>query len=124
MRVITMIVAAFAATTSTLASPAIAATKKQQPVVRTARGTVVQPTRTIIHNPNGTTTVIEVPRRSYLYVGTEMSPGESHAMDYAFPPAGDPGRPYWYYGWDVRGAGSFPIPQPLYIPGLNSSPEY
>jgi len=42
-------------------------------------------------------------------------------MDYAFPPTGDPGRPYWYYGPDVRGEGSFPIPPPLYIPGLNST---
>src|SRR5271170_5911303 len=45
-------------------------TKKKPPVVlRSASGTVIQPTRTIIHNPDGTTTVIVVPRRSYLDVG-------------------------------------------------------
>jgi len=123
MRIITLIVAAIAVTSAST-GPARAATKKQSVVVRSTRGTVIQPTRTIIHNPNGTTTVIEVPRRSYLYVGTETSPGDSHDMDYAFPPGGDPGRPYWFYGPDVRGEGSFPIPPPLYIPGLNSSPQY
>ncbi len=44
--------------------------KKPAPVeLRSASGTVIQPTRTIIHNPDGTTTIIVVPRRSYLDVG-------------------------------------------------------
>jgi hypothetical protein len=123
MRIVVLVIAAVAAI-SALAGAAGAATKKRPLVLRSASGTVIQPTRTIVHNPNGTTTVITVPRRSYLDVGTEMSPGETRSMDYAFPPAGDPGRPYWFYGPDVRGAGSFPIPPPLYIPGLNSSPQY
>ncbi len=118
MRIVTMIVAAIAVMSVCVGS-AGAATKKQAPVVRSAHGRVIQPTRTIIHNPNGTTTVIEVPRRSYLDVGTEISPGDSSHFDYAFPPDGDPGRPYWFYGPDVRGAGSFPIPPAFYIPGYN-----
>ncbi len=73
--------------------------------MRSVRGTVIQPTRTIIHNPNGTTTVIEVPRRSYLDVGTEVSIGDGSYHDYVLPPDGDPGRPYWFMGPDVRGAG-------------------
>jgi hypothetical protein len=107
---------------SALAGPAAAAAKKQQPdVPRSAAGTVIQPTRTIIHHEDGSTTVIVVPRRSYLDTGTEVSVGDRKFLDYAFPPTGDPGRPYWYYGPDVRGEGSFPIPPPLYIPGLNST---
>ena len=58
---------------------------------------VIQPTRTIIHNPNGTTTVI-VQRRSYLDPGTEVPVGYGSHFDYAFPPGGDPGRPHWFYG--------------------------
>lgn len=118
MRIVGVIVAAVAVI-SACAGPAGAATKKQPPVMRSARGTVIQPTRTIIHNPNGTTTGIEVPRRSYLDVGTEVSVGDTSYRDYAFPPDGDPGRPYWFYGPDVHGAGSFPIPPAFYIPGYN-----
>ena len=48
-------------------------TKKHQPVVlRSASGTVIQPTRTIIHNNDGSTTIIVVPRRSYLDPGTDV----------------------------------------------------
>jgi hypothetical protein len=47
---------------------------------------VIQPTRTIIHNPNGTTTVI-VQRRSYLDPGTEVPVGYGSHFDYAFPPS-------------------------------------
>jgi len=118
MRTVSAIVAAIAVIFA-CAGPAGAATKKQQQPARTAQGTVIQPTRTIIHHPNGTTTVIEVPRRSYLDVGTETSRGDGSYHDYAFPPDGDPGRPYWFYGPDVRGAGSFPIPPAFYIPGYN-----
>jgi hypothetical protein len=120
MRRVSVIVAAIAVIFAVAgAGPAGAATKKQQQPARTARGTVIQPTRTIIHYPNGTTTVIEVPRRSYLDVGNEVSPGDGSYQDYAFPPDGDPGRPYWFYGPDVRGAGSFPLPPAFYIPGYN-----
>jgi hypothetical protein len=99
-----------------------AATKKNQNqnvVVRSASGTVIQPTRTIIHNQDGSTTVITVPRRSYLDPGTEVPVGYGSHMDYAFPPNGDPGRPYWYFGPDLGGIGGTPLAQPYLIPGYN-----
>jgi hypothetical protein len=108
-----LVVAAFAGS-------AEAATRKDPPgVMRSASGTVIQPTRTIIHHLDGRTTIIVVPRRSYLDVGTNVPVGYGSHMDYAFPPDGDPGRPYWFYGPDVRGTGSFPIPPAFYIPGWN-----
>jgi hypothetical protein len=98
-------------------------TKKNQPMVlRSAAGTVIQPTRTILHNPDGTTTIIVVPRRSYLDLGTEVPVGYPRTMDYAFPPGGDPGRPYWYFGPDQAGIGGTPLAQPFFIPGF--SPGY
>jgi hypothetical protein len=103
-----------------VAGSAQAATKKNQSVViRSASGTVIQPTRTIIHNPDGSTTIITVPRRSYLDVGTEVPVGYGSHMDYAFPPSGDPGRPYWFMGPDVRGAGRSPLPGAFDVPGIN-----
>jgi hypothetical protein len=97
-------------------------TKKSQPVVlRSASGTVIQPTRTIIHNPNGTTTIIVVPRRSYLDVGTEVPVGYPGTNDYAFPPGGDPGRQYWYFGPDLAGVGGTPLAQPNLLPGFGAN---
>jgi hypothetical protein len=116
---------AVVATASAAAVCAFAQTpnKKTQPVVlRSAAGTVIQPTRTIIHDANGTTTIITVPRRSYLDVGTEVPPGYPRTRDYAFPPGGDPGRPYWYFGPDLAGVGGTPLAQPFLIPGF--SPGY
>jgi hypothetical protein len=105
-----------------LAGSALAAPKKPQPVVyRSAAGTVIQPTRTIIHHPDGTTTVITVPRRSYLDPGTEVPVGYGSHFDYAFPPGGDPGRPYWYYGPDLAGVGGLPLAQPFLLPGINQN---
>jgi len=92
--------------------------KPLPPVQRSAAGTVIQPTRTIIHNPNGTTTVIVVPRRSYLDPGTEVPVGYPGTKDYAFPPGGDPGRTYWYFGPDTAGVGGTPLAQPWLIPGF------
>lgn len=83
---------------------------RQPVVVRSAAGTVIQPTKTIIHNPNGSTTVIVVPRRSYLDTGTEVSVGDRGFQDYEFPPTGDPGRPNWFIGPDVQGKGRYPLP--------------
>ena len=106
---------------SVLASAAAAQTpnrKKQQVVERSAAGTVIQPTRTIIHNPDGSTTIITVPRRSYLDPGTEVPVGYPGTKDYAFPPGGDPGRPYWYFGPDTAGIGGTPLAQPWLIPGF------
>lgn len=85
-------------------------------------GTVVQPTRTIIHNPNGTTTIIVHPRRSYLDPGTEVSVGAGSDRDYMLPPGGDPGRPYWFYGPDSSSgpaSGGYMIGLPYYLPGIN-----
>jgi hypothetical protein len=107
-----------------LAGSADAQTRRE-PVERSAAGTVIQPTRTIIHNPNGTTTVIVVPRhRSYLDTGTEVSVGDRSFMDYMLPPGGDPGRPYWNAGPDFQGRGSFPLPGPFYIPGYNPNTPF
>ncbi len=119
MRVFGVVIAAIAVV-SVVAGSAHAATKKNQPgALRSASGTVIQPTRTIIHNPDGTTTVITVPRRSYLDPGTEVPIGYGSRMDYAFPPDGDPGRPYWYFGPDLGGVGGIPLAQPWLIPGYN-----
>lgn len=108
--------AAGAATTTTKKKHQPAA----EPVERTAAGTVIQPTRTIIHNPNGTTTVIVIPRhRSYLDTGTEVSPGDRGFMDYALPPAGDPGHQNWFYGPDQTGSAGYPLPRAFDIPGYN-----
>jgi hypothetical protein len=124
MRIGVAIVAALAVGVFVSGSAAAATKPKQALVERSAAGTVIQPTRTIIHHEDGTTTVIVVPRRSYLDTGTEVSVGDRKFTDYAFPPGGDPGRSNWYFGPDLQGKGSFPIPPPLYIPGLNSSPPY
>jgi hypothetical protein len=108
-----------------LASAAAAQTpnrKRQQVVERSAAGTVIQPTRTIIHNADGSTTIITVPRRSYLDPGTEVPVGYPGTQDYAFPPGGDPGHPYWYFGPDTAGIGGTPLAQPWLIPGF--SPGY
>ena len=89
--------------------------------------TVVQPTRTIIHNPNGTTTIIVHPRRSYLDPGTEVSVGAGSDRDYMLPPGGDPGRPCWYYGPDSTSgpaAGGYMIGLPYYLPGYNPNTPF
>jgi hypothetical protein len=105
---------------ASVAESAEAATKKNQTVVyRSAAGTIIQPTRTIIHHADGTTTVITVQRRSYLDPGTEVPVGYGNRLDYAFPPGGDPGRPYWFYGPDQHGIGGLPLAQPWLIPGYN-----
>src|ERR1700751_4490818 len=123
MRIIAFLLtgaAAAAIAVGAAAGSAAAATKKNQSVVyRSAAGTVIQPTRTIIHNPDGTTTVITVQRRSYLDPGTEVPVGYGSRLDYAFPPGGAPGRPYWFYGPDQHGIGGLPLAQPWLIPGFN-----
>jgi hypothetical protein len=121
------VIALFAAFTALLTVSAAAQSpppKKNQPapVQRSAAGTVIQPTRTIIHNPDGTTTVITVQRRSYLDPGTEVPVGYPGSNDYAFPPGGDPGRPYWYYGPDLAGVGGYALARPYWLPGLNPNP--
>ena len=49
---------------------------------------VIQPTRTIIHHLDGRTTIIVVPRRSYLDVGNNVPVGYGTSTR---PPDGDPG---------------------------------
>ena len=87
----------------------------------TAAGTVIQPTQTIIHDQYGHTTVIVVPRRSYLDTGTEVSVGDRGFKDYMLPPTGDPGRQsWWFIGPDSTGQGQGFMPaRPLYLPGYN-----
>ena len=62
---------------------------------------------------------VTVTRRSYLDPGTEVPVGYGSHMDYAFPPGGDPGRPYWYFGPDQSGVGGTPLAQPWLIPNYN-----
>jgi len=93
--------------------PAVAAQKQpQQPVVeRSASGTVIQPTTTIVPDGTGHNRVIIIPRRrSYLDTGTEVSVGDRKFNDYVTWPGGDPGRPNWFYGWDYQGHGHYPLP--------------
>src|ERR1700748_2207725 len=109
MRVFAVAVAALAAF-AVQAGPAGAASKKPQPdpVMRSASGTIIQPTRTIIHHQDGSTTVIVIPRRSYLDTGTEVSVGDRSFRDYAFAPGGDPGRSNWTMGGpDLSGNGNY-----------------
>jgi hypothetical protein len=114
---------AVVAAVSALATPGIAAPSKRplQPVVeRSASGTVIQPTTTILHDGYGHTSVIVIPRkRSYLDTGTEVSVGDRSFQDYMLSPGGDPGRPNWFFGPDVQGRGSYPLPGPFSLPGYN-----
>jgi hypothetical protein len=119
MRIFAVAITALAAF-AVQAGSAGAATKKvpPDPVTRTASGTVIQPTKTIIHHQDGSTTVIVIPRRSYLDTGTEVSVGDRHFRDYITPPGGDPGRANWTMGGpDLSGNGNYlPTPGALYFP--------
>jgi hypothetical protein len=116
MRIFAVIVAALAVLT-VQAGSAGAATKKQPVVMRSASGTVIQPTKTIIHDGYGHTTVIVVPRRSYLDTGTEVSVGDRKFLDYAMPVGGDPGRSDWFMGPDTTGTNGYPLPRAYQTPG-------
>jgi hypothetical protein len=119
MRIFAVAITALAAF-AVQAGSAGAATKKvpPDPVTRTASGTVIQPTKTIIHHQDGSTTVIVIPRRSYLDTGTEVSVGDRHFRDYMTLPGGDPGRANWTMGGpDLSGNGNYlPMPGALYFP--------
>jgi hypothetical protein len=109
------------------AGPAGAAAKKPPaavPVQRSAAGTVIQPTTTIIHDGNGHTTVIVVPRRSYLDPGTEVSVGDGSYRDYMLPPGGDPGRENWFMGPDLSGGGRYPLPSAFDGTGINPNTPF
>ena len=105
------------------ATPAAAAKKQPltQPVVeRSASGTIIQPTTTIIPDGYGHSRVIVIPRRrSYLDTGTEVSVGDRTFRDYVLPPGGDPGRPYWFFGPDFQGTGRYPLPSAFDGTGLS-----
>jgi hypothetical protein len=121
-----VVIAAVLAAASAQASSATAAPKKHPILVeRSAAGTIIQPTRTIIHRPDGTTTVYVTPR-SYLDTGTEVSVGDRGFTNYIFPPGGDPGRgSVWYYGPDMTNVvGGFSPARPFYLPGYDPTSPY
>lgn len=126
MRAIAVIAAVLTVSTALAGAANAAAKKRYHPMVeRSAAGTVIQPTRTIIHNRDGTTTIIVTPRhRSYLNPGTEVSVGEGSTHDYMLPPGGDPGRPNWFYGPGDATGGAFMISRPYYLPGINTNTPY
>ena len=117
-----LIAAALSGFIAAWAMPADAAKRQPapQPVVeRSASGTIIQPTTTIVPDGTGHSRVIVIPRRrSYLDTGTEVSVGDRKFNDYASWPGGDPGRPNWFYGWDYQGKGHYPLPWG------NGAPEY
>lgn len=128
MRTFVRLAAAFAAVAVV---PAHAAPRRHVRHPRVAAeqpgNTVVQPTRTIIHNRDGTTTIIVHPRRSYLDPGTEVSVGAGSDHDYMLPPGGDPGRPYWYYGpasTSGPASGGYMTHLPYYLPGINNNTPF
>src|SRR5262249_3734904 len=107
-----LIAAAFSGFLAASVMPADAAKRQPapQPVVeRSASGTIIQPTTTIMPDGTGRTRVIVIPRRrSYLDTGTEVSVGDRKFQDYFSWPAGDPGRPNWFFGPDGQGVGHYP----------------
>ncbi len=119
-------IAAAAGIAAALAVPAGAAPKQQPaPVERSASGTIIQPTTTIIHDDYGHTRVIVIPRRrSYLDTGTEVSVGDRGFMDYMLPPGGDPGRSNWFYGPDRQGKGRYPLPSAFDGTGINPNTPF
>jgi len=113
-----------AAVVTATAMPAAAAKKQPptpQPVLeRSASGTIIEPTTTIIPDGHGHSRIIVIPRhRSYLDTGTEVSVGDRSFRDYVLPPGGDPGRPYWFFGPDVQGTGRKPLPSAFDGTGLS-----
>ena len=117
-----LIAAAFSSFIAASVIPAEAAKRQPapQPVVeRSASGTIIQPTTTIVPDGTGHSRVIVIPRRrSYLDTGTEVSVGDRKFNDYFSWPGGDPGRPNWWFGWDYQGHGHYPLPWG------NGAPEY
>lgn len=124
MRVLAIIAMAVTAATVFAGTGNAAPKKKHFLVTQAPPSTVIQPTRTIIHNADGTTTIIVTPRRSYLHPGTEVSVGDGSYRDYMLPPAGDPGRPDWWYGPDHSGTGGYPLATPFYLPGINTNTPF
>jgi hypothetical protein len=114
-----------------LAATAMPAAAKRRPltpqpvVERSASGTIIQPTTTIVPDGTGHSRVIVIPRRrSYLDTGTEVSVGDRSFQDYVRPPGGDPGRPNWFYGPDVQGHGRYPLPSAFDGTGVNPNTPF
>jgi hypothetical protein len=110
-----LIAAAFSGLIAASVTPADAAKRHppapQQVVERSASGTIIQPTTTIVPDGTGHSRVIVIPRRrSYLETGTEVSVGDRTFQDYVLPPGGTPGRPNWFFGPDFQGHGHYPLP--------------
>jgi hypothetical protein len=124
MRVFAVIVAGVAILAAAASSAGAATKNRHALVMRSASGTVIEPTKTIIHDGYGHTTVIVVPRRSYLETGTEVSVGDRSFKDYMLPPGGDPGRPNWFIGPDLTGSGGYPLPTVFSIPGYNPNTPF
>jgi hypothetical protein len=121
--------ALFAAVIVASTMPAAAAKKQpfaqQQVVERSASGTIIQPTTTIVPDGTGRNRVIVIPRRrSYLDTGTEVSVGDRTFNDYVLPPGGDPGRPNWFYGPDFQGTGRKPLPSAFDGTGINPNTPF
>jgi hypothetical protein len=114
MRVLAVMVAALALT---VGSASAQTRQTNPPVMRSAAGTVIQPTKTIIHDQYGRTTVIIIHPRSYLDTGTEVSVGDRKFNDYAMPAGGDPGRSNWFMGPDTTGSNGYPLPRDFITPG-------
>ncbi len=129
MRILASIADAIAAL-SAWAVAAGAATKKppqppQPAVQRSASGTIIQPTTTIIPDGNGHRTIIIIPRqRSYLDPGTDVSVGDGTIRDYMLPPGGDPGRSNWSAGPDLQGKGTYPLPSAFDGTGINPNTPF
>jgi hypothetical protein len=117
--------ALLAAAALTTSADAQTKRRNQQPpveVARSAAGTVIQPTTTILPDGTGHVRVIVIPRRSYLDTGTEVSVGDRTYHDYVEFPAGDPGHQNWFFGPDVQGRGNYPLPGPF--DGINSNSPF
>ena len=115
MRVIAFLVTAVAV--SALVGSLEAATKKNQSVVyRSAAGTVIQPTRTIIHNPDGNhhgdhRAAALLSRSGNGSTGRLWQPSRL-----CLPARWRPGPALLVYGPDQHGIGGLPLAQPWLIP--------
>ena len=126
MRSLASIAVAIAALSARPFPPARRPRSRTPPAVeRSASGTIIQPTTTIIPDGNGHRTIIIIPRRrSYLDPGTEVSVGDGTVRDYMLPPGGDPGRSNWFAGPDVQGTGRYPLPSAFDGTGINPNTPF
>ena len=50
--------------------------------------------------------------------------GDRSFQDYVLPPGGDPGRPNWFFGPDLQGRGSYPLPSAFDGTGINPNTPF